>query len=414
MSFVRSQVAELSGKGDYYSAFSELMKSGRQTGSVHSMEADDLLLKLLSDPFFYTSVPEREREETLDRLAERNLSIAKGRTSIVGCAQFPVVSPDKQEVFLREFEMKPDSENQITERLTRDTRSELLAQLLALQSFIQENLSLEDGEGCDTTILNFGLKLEIRTPLFPGNIINTHISQNSIQFAAIVSFFSGFANIPVDAGFVFTGAFDAGFRAVQVGDTGLKIEKIVEKRPGVKKIFIPKSETYSKSEREIINKHSAVIEEISDLKELIERVFGNTIRNLLRFSAAKLHQSGLTRIVTTLLGRKKIGIQHYGHEDLPPFIEKEYETIYAKFSDGGINSANIRDIYTASNSSKKQMILLDGIIPLFWLGAYIHGSKNSARLVAVRYKVTDNFIIVASDEADKGLIGKQFKFKLEN
>ena len=413
MSLNKSQIAELLGKGDCYSAFSELVRISRQKGSVHSMEADDLLVKLLTDSFFHTSVPVRELEDIFSFLEEKKLPVQKNRTSIIGCAQFPVVSPDKQEVFLHEFETETDSDNIITDKLTIETRSELITQLLALQSMIQKNLSLEEEAGCDTTILNFGLKLTIRSPLIPTPTNNKLISQNSIQFAAIVAFFSGFTNIPVDAGLVFTGAFDSKGNSVMVGDTVLKIEKIVEKRPGIKKIFIPKSETYSQSERDIISKDQGRIVEISNVQDLIEQVFGNSIRNLLKFPKSKLHQLGLTRIITTQLGRKRIGIHHYGHEDLPPFIEKQYETIYAEFSGGGISNSNIRDIYTTPNSSKKQMILLDGIIPLFWLGAYIHDSKNSGRMVAIKYRRTDNFIIVASEEADKDLMGKQFKFKLE-
>lgn len=311
---------------------------------------------------------------------------------------------------INEFEAVANKNNDITNRITPETRCDLWVQLLKLQSMIQSNLSLQDG-GNDTTILNFGISLKLRTPLLTTGHDPKFISQNSIQFAAIVAYFSGFLKIPVDAGFVFTGAFDDNGKTIQVGDTGLKIDWIIRKRPAVKKIFIPKSDSYSPDEQLIISDNSDKIIVISDMEDLLHNAFGDSLKNLLKFSKEKLHELGAVRIITTLMGKRSIGIKHLWLDELPPFKENEYNTIYAKMSDGEISGSNIREIYTTLPPASKQMILLDGRFPLFWLGAYIHASKNSARLIAIKYRTTENYIIMASDEGDKELIGKQFKFK---
>lgn len=413
MSLSKSLIAEQLEQGSYYSVFSELTTLCKQTGSLDSMAADDLLLTLLTDPFFHTSVPESELEETISLLKRKGMVPERIKPSIIGCAQFPVVSPDKQEVWLHEFEAVANKNNDITNRITPETRCDLWVQLLKLQSMIQSNLSLQDG-GNDTTILNFGISLKLRTPLLTTGHDPKFISQNSIQFAAIVAWFSRFSNILVDAGFVFTGAFDDDGKTIQVGDTGLKIDWIIRKRPAVKKIFIPKSDSYSPDEQLIISDNSDKIIVISDMEDLLHNAFGDSLKNLLKFSKEKLHELGAVRIITTLLGKRLIGIKHLWLDEFPPFKENEYDTIYAKMSDGEISGSNIREIYTTLPSGRKQMILLDGRFPLFWLGAYIHASKNNSRMIAIKYKKTENFIIMASAESDEELIGKQFYFKKED
>lgn len=407
-----SQIAEHLNDGNYYPVFFGLETICKQSESLEEMEVEKLLAKLLRDPFFSASIPPQEIAETTSLLAEKGVVVKTINPLITGCAQFPLVSPFKDEVTLHEFATSEGSYELIPETFTLECRENLFYQILALQEMIQCNLSLEEEAGNDTTILNFGVKLNIRTPLIPHKVKVKTIANNSVQFAALVAFFSGFTKIPVDAGFVFCGGFDKNGNVVKLEDAEQITGAIFSKRPGVKKIFIPESDSWSESEQDLLFQNPDRIIRIGSLRELIEKVFGKSLKKLLKFPEEILHDLGTERIITTLLGKKRFEIYHPGHTEFPPVVARQFDLILANFSIGKFTISNLKEIYMTIAPANNQLLILEGKIPLHIVVSYILNAKKIPGIIAVRYNMTDNFVIISSNHGEKNLIGKQFTYRL--
>jgi hypothetical protein len=62
--------------------------------------------------------------------------------------------------------------------------------------------------------------------------------------------------------------------------------------------------------------------------------------------------------------------------------------------------------------ANNQLLILEGKIPLHIVVSYILNAKKIPGIIAVRYNMTDNFVIISSNHGEKNLIGKQFTYRL--
>lgn len=307
----------------------ELIKECLRKGAYFS--AVDTCLK------FYDSSPELEKLEIrtqLKQLLNMNEVLAaidektKTRLEVIFDAPLPTIDPNhfigracfpgynatgSSLVMLEAKNIEERNSTDLIRFKTNDeTRSGLLTLLLLLWQYLHKNISAKEVSGSDVTVLNWGhIYSTCSNPATGGKLYTDSVDEingDSLQFATIVATISLITQIPVNPGFVFTGAFKTIKSSRKIGDLIDKVELIKREKPSVKKIVIPPRGEFPAMEREFITKNEDLFLEVDGFSDLIEKVFGQSVETLLCFDLKARYRLGTSRIIAKSIGDKQLTI----------------------------------------------------------------------------------------------------------
>jgi hypothetical protein len=306
------QIKEYLSKGAYYSAINTCLNYYDSSDELEKLEIRTQMKNLLALNDVLAAV-DGNTKARLETIFESPLPEID-HNHFVGRACFPGYNEMGSSLVVLEasnIEIK-NSEDLIRFKTNDETRSGLLTLLLLLWQYLHKNISAEEIKGNDVTVLNWGHIYKCYSnPATSGRLKTDtfeEINGDSLQFAAIVATISLITHIPVDPGFVFTGAFKSIKNSKKIGDLIQKVELIKREKPSVKKIVIPPRAEFPTLEREFITKNEELFLEVDGFTELIEKVFGKPVESLLCFNMKERHSLGTSRIIAKNLGDKTITI----------------------------------------------------------------------------------------------------------
>ncbi len=234
----------------------------------------------------------------------------------IGVAEFPVVGEDS----VRAIIVTSDNENnKLDERI--NNKKELLKAIDYVQKKVQINLRDDKNEKIqDITILNWGLKFDIRKHLLTGTKLqpeheNYRVEGNSLHFAAVSACISKLFNLEINPHFIFTGAFDQYGDSIGVESLIKKTELIKRERPNIATIFIPPFNKFNNEEKTYIESNSQIFSQVLNIEELIKKVFDQNLEELSKMNLSKRKTLGYARVWAEYIGKKNL------------VFCKDYETI---------------------------------------------------------------------------------------
>lgn len=335
-------------------------------------------------------------------------------------AEFPTVDGNNSSIQALHFSFSKNT-NDISDKL--DSSDITIFKLIELiQNKIQSELK-------NVTILNWGMKLNLRNRVYTGKLVNgatspIRIIGNSYHFAAVVSLIAYIFNKPIDPDFIFTGAFDIKTgNSIRIGDITDKIDLINRERPNTKKFFIPVLDCFTDSEKTIIKKNG-FIEHISNIDDLIKKVFGKSIKDLVEELGEEEKTLGYARIIANYVGTKSLTF-------LKEFITSdEYDNIYCKTESRTINKNILRfDLgcddpgdskayhifplkelkYIANNYD---FILFNGVVPNHYFANITTSGKfrNFRGICGIRFGISNKVFICLDQHGTGELLGYKCDF----
>lgn len=335
-------------------------------------------------------------------------------------AEFPTVDGNNSSIQALHFSFSKNT-NDISDKL--DSADITIFKLIELiQNKIQSELK-------NVTILNWGMKLNLRNRVYTGKLVNgatspIRIIGNSYHFAAVVSLIAYIFDKPIDPDFIFTGAFDIKTdNSIRIGDITDKIDLINRERPNTKKFFIPALDCFADSEKTIIKKNG-FIEHISNIDDLIKEVFGKSIKDLVVELGEKEKTLGYARIIVNYVGTKSLTF-------LKEFITSdEYNNLYCTTESRTINKNIIRfdlgcddpgdrsayHVFPLQdlefNPEDYNLIIFNGVIPNHYFANITTSRKfrNFRGICGIRFG-TSNKVFICLDQHGTGeLLGYKCDF----
>jgi hypothetical protein len=202
------------------------------------------------------------------------------QNEIIGFAEFPVVDNSNSFICGIKIEEETNANNKIDNRIKNKQNLDEVATYL--YKLINKNLINNKTNNKDLFILNFKKKFIINEHLFEPNIYdNLQITGSSFLFAAAAAFISNVFDLPINANYIFTGAFNKNGEAIEVSSIDKKFEIIKTERPNTQKIFIPPISLIKNTNTlNIIRSNNSLFEEVKDIETLIIKVFDKTIEEI--------------------------------------------------------------------------------------------------------------------------------------
>jgi len=299
-------------KGAFFSAVDTCLKLYDSSPELEKLEIRTQLKKLLALNDVLAAVDENTKAR-LEMIFDSPLPEID-HNYFIGRACFPGYNETGSSLVMLEaknIEAK-NSDDLIKFKTNDETRSGLLTLLLLFWQYLHKNISAEEIKGSDVTVLNWGhIYTCYSNPATSGRFYTENsdeINGDSLQYAAIVATISLITHIPVDPGFVFTGAFKTIKNSRKIGDLIQKVDLIKREKPSVKKIVIPPRSEFAAMEREYIAKNEGLFLEVDGFTELIEKVFGKPVETLLCFNTKKRYSLGTCRIIAKSVGDRQLKI----------------------------------------------------------------------------------------------------------
>ena len=410
-------------KGEYFSAVNSCLKVYDASPELEKLEIRTQLKMLLDREEILAAIDDKTRTQ-LENIFDAPLRKVD-LNHFIGRAFFPGYNPTGNRLVALQAQKFETSVSDDLIKFTTDdkTRGNLLSLLLLLWQYLHKNISAEEVEGNDVTVLNWGHTYSCYSnPITAGRLATDStdlISGDSLQYAAIVATVSLITEIPVDPGFVFTGAFKTVKNSRMIGELIKKVDFIKKEMPSVRKIVIPPRSEFPAIEREYITKNEEIFLEVDGVTALIEKVFGKPVGELLRFNSEKRHGLGACRVIARNAGDRKIQLYNkllqsrFNHEEVSFNVVhcKRFEdfskTEYIVFPIENINF--IHD----DRPAMETMVVLDMVSTVVHIGNMISNNSQVTTIFAagLGYDPKEAQIFAHPKGKNPKYLGKYFELK---
>ncbi len=309
MKEVEHQVKEHLSKGRHNSALRTVIDAFNNSGGIEKQQYKTLAEILLQHDEVRASLGDDLRNLILSETFLPGIDLKPDKYHFTGMASFPVFNESGCRIAMLECGQKGDSKL-IDFKSTEEVAGSFYTAANMILQFTQENINALEFTGNDVTVMNWGFSYKFGyNPFTHGRLATANDDQldgDSFHFAALAATISSISEQPVDPGFIFTGAFESQKRLRPVSRLVEKTALVRKERPGFRKIVIPPKALFRGADRELIESNPDIFLEIIDFNDFIEKIFGCSPKQLLKFERSKRHSLGLARVIAHDTGIRKL------------------------------------------------------------------------------------------------------------
>lgn len=347
-------------------------------------------------------------------------------TDRIGEAEFPSISKDYSSI---QAVLIAQSTNniEIDKRLNYDDNNNISESEIKLFNLIRNIQNKIQTSLKDTTILNWGIALKLRNRLYSGKLLNEISEKSAIRIkgvsfhlaaaAALVSFIF---KKPINPDFIFTGTINTETGETErINDITEKIDLIKRERPNTEKFFIPSLKCFPEHESDIISQ-IPFIDPVENIDDLIKKVFGSSIEELVAELGEKEKSLGYARIFANHIGDREIDFfkefSIMNSENKISLIHSKKRITILNF---GKNESNDREAYQLFPldsikffSNNPNFIIFNGITPNHYFGyiATMDSLRNFKGICGIRLGL-DGAVFICLDQKGTGeLLGYKCDF----
>jgi hypothetical protein len=362
-----------------------------------STEEIDLIDKIIQNNYLQGRL-----DKNLLKKIESSLDLRfNPQNEIIGIAEFPVVNETDSCICSIKIENESEKKNKLDERISNKKELDEIANFIYAE--INKNLINVNTKNKDLFILNFNKKFLLGKHLFDNTDFNKlHVDGTSFLFAAVVAFVSNVFKLPINANYIFTGAFDYKGNAVAVNSIDKKYKIIKKERPNTQKIFIPPISLINDNKiLDIINSERAIFEEVKDIGTLIEKVFNKTLKEICEIDTDSFIKDYYYVLCKFLEAKDFVLKKEYYDDILIQNKNIEFWTFIGENFD--VFPADLSFKHTTNN---KDFIILYGKVANIYTGYILaHPYKQSESYFCIKEGKDGGIKIFARPKGDKQYIG---------
>ncbi len=422
MKDVEQKVKDHLSRGLHHSAIRTVVDAFKSSGGIERQKHKTLAELLLRNDEVKSALDEdlKQKIKTEDFLP--GLDLKTDKYHFTGMAAFPVFNESGCRVAMLRCEQKYDYKL-IDFEASPEVAGSFLTAANVIWQYVQKHIGAVEFPGNDVTVMNWGISFAFHyNPFESGRLVTPnldHLEGDSFHFAALASVLSFITEVPVDPGFIFTGSFEDSGKMSRVSMLCEKTEVIRKERPGFRKIVIPHRGLFRGADRDLIENNPGIFLEIRSFDDFIEKIFGRSPGEFLRFEKVKRHSLGIARVIAEDMGVKQLTLFDRWEEQKVNERQKTFRvlncTIKRRDANVKYNVFPCPRIYVPETGSNDQptLILINFPSANTYLGNMMSNNGISSHFFAIGLNAEAvEAMIFACRTANEGwVIGKHFLIK---
>ncbi|MCK9280552.1 MAG: hypothetical protein M0P71_08025 [Melioribacteraceae bacterium] len=412
---------------NYSDALELLSERHHNSSNLEKKKVEEAASSLLNNEFISYKLS-KQKFDTYKNLFAPTEDITKNMrlTGRIGEAEFPSISKDYSSI--QAVVIAQSAKNiEIDKHLDYDDNEEISESEIKLFNLIGNIQNKIQASLKNTTILNWGITLKLRNRLYSGKLLNEKSEESKIEikggsfhFAAGAALVSYIFKKPINPDFIFTGTFNTKTgEAERINDIEEKIKLIKRERPNTVKFFIPSLKCFPQHESDIISQ-TPFIDPVENIDDLIKKVFGSSIEELVLELGEKEKSLGYARIFANHIGDREIDFfkdfSIMNSENKISLIHKKKRITILHFDRNDINDREAYQLFPLDStkflSNTPDFIIFNGIIPNHYFAyiATMSELRNFTGICGIRLGSDGPVFICLDQKGSSGLLGYKCVF----